>query len=242
MLEHLQIIHEAKLDLKKALLQDKANQERALNILVTNPFLYPIVLDILTRHSQEDSDFYFNLSSSPIAESTIKIIANHHFDLIIGRKYIDSSLITLALPRNPVYVFISSHCQIYDRHQQFLPFISKYLDGMKESTFVLFENSAGVQDYINKRFNEVGIHITKAIQVESVIDAINTAISLGHKGMALTNQYIAKKLFPANDYNLLNLPKNTLNFDNAIMYEKGANEQINDLANFLKINLSKIIN
>ncbi|RVU69978.1 MULTISPECIES: LysR family transcriptional regulator [Lactobacillus] len=105
-LEHLQIIYEAELDLKKALLQNKANQERPLNLLITNPFLYPAVLDILTKRSQKDPTFYFNLSSNPIAEPTVKIIANHHFDLIIGRKYIDSGLITLPLPSKPVYVFI----------------------------------------------------------------------------------------------------------------------------------------
>ncbi|WP_103662429.1 hypothetical protein [Lactobacillus sp. HT06-2] len=131
-------------------------------------------------------------------------------------------------------VFISEYCQIYDNKQHILPFTSKYLNGMKETTFVLFENSAGVQDYINRRFSEMGIQITKTIQVDSVIEAIQTAIILGHQGMALTNQYIAQKLFPNGNYNLLSLPKNTLNFDNAIMYEKGANEQIIELADYLK--------
>lgn len=238
-LEHLKIIQKTEEDLFDSL-HSNTNAGIPFRILVTNPFLYDLVRDVLTSYTKQNPNFLFELSSYPV-ENSINILKNNNFDLIIGRKYIDDAVNTLPLPQNQVFGFISNKCVIFDPERKVLPFKNTYLKPLKNTTLVIFENSEGIQNYVLRRFNEVGVEVKNVIKVDTVLDAIKVAKKLGHSAMALTSDYLANENFGANNYNLLKLPDNTLNFDNAILLNKNVNQQVEDLSRYLQKEITSIL-
>lgn len=235
-LEHLQVILETEDDLDRAL--KKADKMKSIKILVTNPFLSDLVVDQMMPYISQHLEISFEISSYPITNG-LKALQSRNFDLIIGRRYVDSQIQTIQLPQNKVYVLISKKCKIFDSNKLILPFKKEYISAMKTASWISFENSEGIEDYILRRFDEIGFNIKKIVKVDTVAQACELAQNIKRSNViALTSNYLAEKLLGKGNYNLLMLPNNTLHFDNAIMHIKTSDEKILDLSDYLKIKLS----
>lgn len=238
-LDHLQVILNTEDDLDHALKEAKST--KPIKILVTNPFLYDLVLDLVTPYISNHPELTFEISSYPVTDS-LKSIKNRSFDLIIGRRYIDNDVVTMKLPQNQVFTFISKDCQVFDPDRLILPFNDKQISQLQDVRFIAFENSDGIQDYILKRFEEMGIHVKNTIKVDTVAEACRMAASIGHTAMALTSNYTAQKIAGDQNYNLGALPDNTLNLDNALIHNIEISKEVQDLADYLQEKITLQIN
>lgn len=239
-LEHLQIILDTEDDLDRAL--KSANEMKTIKILVTNPFLSDMLFDKMASYITSHPKISFEISSYPLTNG-LKALQNRNFDLIVGRRYVDSEIQTIKLPQNDVFSLIGKNCKIFDPNKLLLPFKKEYVTDMQNSSLISFENSEGIEDYILRRFHELGFNIKKAAKVDTVAQACQMAQSINRNNLiALTDNYTAHKLLGSGNYNLLNLPDNALHFDNAIMSAKTANEKIIELSNYLESELTKEIN
>ncbi|MBP2058245.1 DNA-binding transcriptional LysR family regulator [Lactobacillus colini] len=238
-LQHLQVILKTEDDLEHALKNQITTM--SIKILVTNPFLYDLVLDLMTPYILENSNIAFEINAYPITNS-LKAIQDHSFDIAIGRRYIDEQVITKKIPQNQVFTFISNSCEVYDSSKLILPFKSEYLESLKDASFVAPENSDGIQNYILNRFTEVGIQVKNTIKVDTVSHACLMAKSLGHTAMTLVSNYVAEKIAGKNNYNLMALPDDTLHLDNAIMTNQESRLEVKKLAQYLQREITSQIN
>lgn len=238
-LEHLQVILDTEDDLDRAL--KAASELKTIKILITNPFLSDMVFDKMMPYITDHPENSFEISSYPVNNS-LTALQNRNFDLIIGRRYVDSKIETVKLPQNDVFILISKNCKIFDPSKTILTFEKEYIAKMKDSFIVSFGNSEGIEDYIIRRFHELGFNIKKLAKVDTVAQACQLAGNVQCDDLiALTDSYSANKLLGSGNYNLLNLPDDALHLDNAIMHTKTSDQRIIALSKYLEDMLSQEI-
>ena len=235
-LKHLEVIAAAEDDLQRVLAREASRAPQPVNILVSNIFLEPMVLDLLCQRQLTDPQLRFCLNSAVenVAES------NFHYDIIVGKRYLNQDYHSMPPPSNQVYIYISNHCRIYEPDKVVLPFKSEYVGDMNDARFVGINGAGGMYEYIVKSFSDLGIQLNTVAKVDNIADSLRMAKMQAEQSlMALASNYSVKQL-GLRQYNLIELPPKMLEFENAVMYQRNLSS-VGKLAEYLHEGLQKKI-
>lgn len=231
MMDDLQLLISTENKIMEDMHHFQNNVGQSIVIYVMNPFLLQSVIESVAI-LKNNSHHKFTVIDS--IDGTIpQAFHRKQVDIVIGKRFNDQTLEIIEIPSPTLCLFAYKTCRHYIPDTLYIPYNKKNLAILNDRIFIANFKNQHFNQFINDTFKNMGIILKNEIIVPAVTDAL-IAMTHIHNATTLTTYQIASSIFPINSFNLMPLPKNSINLDDTIMYSKMADENVLNIVNELE--------
>lgn len=202
-----------------------------IRIAITPIWISNLVSPVLKELQQEFPKTNFEIRQIFISNESKKMLETRSIDIFWGSMLYIDHFLSRPLYRSQACIIIPKNHSLYQSGVRELPFSQNIVTALNHSKMISLTKNSIFQSIIDHYFEDEKISLDKIMEVNSYIGAASLAIQ--GLGISIVLTDILPYLDKTQEFNIVKIPKSTLNLDGGINIHKDSSEKVKAVSEML---------